>query len=645
MDWSRTFSRTLLPALLAAVAAAPAGATTYVMVPDEALVDQAPVAAVVRVAAVDPEASRRGGPVETEYRLEIEEVLKGQVAGGTVLLRVPGGLRPDGLGLRLYGAPELRAGERALVFLEPNGRGAFRPVQLFLGVFHQVEAGGLRLAVRDLSGTTEVRIQGDRLEPVEKSRGEVPRDFDAFKRWVAARAQGRRPAADYRVTKGLTGKNGLGSSFEPYTVFRDRTDNHPLRWFVFDNGGRVDWNASTQGEPGVPGGGFTELRASLQVWTDEPETPVVYRYAGTTAETGGLSEPDGLNTVLFNDPDDLVPEFNCTGRSGVLAIGGPWYERSTLPFQGRTFHRIAEADIVVNSGLACFFDTSNNARKAAEELFSHELGHTLGLGHSCGDTNSPPCQAGTLPDEALMRAFIHDDGRGARINEDDRAGLRFLYRPGAAPGAPARPTRLTARGISTTEIELTWNDNASDETEYRVEVKTLHGTFEDVGAVSTNTTSAVVEGLEPATAYVFRIRANGPGGFSAYSNEATAATLAPIGGPCVPDARTLCLVDGRFSVQASWRTPDASGTGWVAPTPTDTSGNLWFFSADNWEVLAKVIDACAVNDHFWVLAGSATSVEHDLQVIDTRTGQVRVYPNAGGSRPRAVTDDRAFDCE
>ena len=640
MPMSRTLFRTLLPALLAAVAAVPGGATTYVMVPDETLVDLAPVAAVVRVAAVDPEASRNGGPVETEYRLEVEEVLKGQIAGGTVRLRVPGGLRPDGAGLLVYGAPRFRTGERALVFLEPNGRGAFRPVQLFLGVFHQVEAGNRRLAVRDLSGTTEVRIQGDRLETVEKSAGDVPRDFDAFKRWVAERAQGRQPAADYRVNA-----KGLGISFEPYTVFRDRTDNHPLRWFVFDTGGQVNWRASEEGEPGVPGGGFTELRVALQVWTDEPETPIVYRYAGTATETGGLNEPDGVNAVLFNDPDDVVPAFNCTGRSGVLAIGGPWYERTTLDFQGRPFHRIAEADIVINSGLACFFDTSTNARKAAEELFSHELGHTLGLGHSCGDTNSPPCEDGSPADEALMRAFIHDDGRGARINEDDRAGLRFLYRPGAAPGAPARPTRLTARGISTTEIELSWNDNAIDETEYRVEIKTLHGTFEDVGAVGPDTTSAVVEGLEPATAYVFRIRANGPGGFSAYSNEATAATLAPIGAPCVPDAKTLCLVDGRFSVQVSWRTPDASGTGWAAPNPTDTSGNFWFFSADNWEVLAKVIDACAVNDHFWVLAGSATSVEHDLQVIDTRTGQVRVYPNAGGSRPRAVTDDRAFDCD
>jgi hypothetical protein len=248
-------------------------------------------------------------------------------------------------------------------------------------------------------------------------------------------------------------------------------------------------------------------------------------------------------------------------------------------------------------------------------------------------------------DEALMRAFIHDDGRGAKLSDDDRAGVRFLYRQGSSPGAPARPTRLTARPLSTTEIELTWTDNASDETEYRVEVKTLHGTFEDVGSVPANATAAIVEGLEPATAYVFRVRANGPGGFSAYSNEVTVATLAPIGAPCVPDAQTLCLIDGRFSVRVSWRTPDAAGTGWVAPTPTDQSGNFWFFSAENWEVLAKMVDACAVNDHFWVLAGGATSVEHDLTIIDTRTGHVRVYPNAGGSRIRSVTDDRAFDCE
>ena len=119
----------------------------------------------------------------------------------------------------------------------------------------------------------------------------------------------------------------------------------------------------------------------------------------------------------------------------------------------------------------------------------------------------------------------------------------------------------------------------------------------------------------------------------------------PVAETCTPDSVGLCLAQERYRVDVIWRSFDGTfGSSRVVPRVSSVdSGLLWFFEADNWEMLIKVLDGCAINDHFWVFAAATTNVEYTMTVTDTATGRVRRYFNPLGRTSPAITDTTAFD--
>ncbi|HEX4952481.1 MAG TPA: hypothetical protein VF017_03685 [Thermoanaerobaculia bacterium] len=112
-------------------------------------------------------------------------------------------------------------------------------------------------------------------------------------------------------------------------------------------------------------------------------------------------------------------------------------------------------------------------------------------------------------------------------------------------------------------------------------------------------------------------------------------------GACVPSEARLCVNQGRFAVEASWRTPDGTtGVGHAVALAADT-GYFWFFRDTNLEVVLKVLDGRPVNSHFWVFYGALSNVEYTLTVTDTETGAVRTYRNPAG-RFSSLADTAAF---
>ncbi|MEM7353865.1 MAG: hypothetical protein AAF657_23900 [Acidobacteriota bacterium] len=115
-----------------------------------------------------------------------------------------------------------------------------------------------------------------------------------------------------------------------------------------------------------------------------------------------------------------------------------------------------------------------------------------------------------------------------------------------------------------------------------------------------------------------------------------------VGPACVTDNDTLCLNNNRFKVEVMWDTGDDTGPAIVVPGGTGDSSNFWFFSANNWEMLFKVLNGCGINNHYWVFFAATTDVGFTATVTDTQTNEVKVYTNALGQAANAITDTSAF---
>jgi len=116
-------------------------------------------------------------------------------------------------------------------------------------------------------------------------------------------------------------------------------------------------------------------------------------------------------------------------------------------------------------------------------------------------------------------------------------------------------------------------------------------------------------------------------------------------GVCAPGPTTLCLQGGRYRVEVSWRDfAEKTGAGSVVPGATEDSGLFWFFAPANWELMVKVLDACAGSGHHWVFAAATTTVEYTLTVTDITNGAAAVYRNPLGQTAVTVTDTQALGC-
>ena len=320
-------------------------ATSYVMIHDDVLTDQA---RLVLVGGVERVESIVANPPYTRYHVRAERLLKGELEGETAVVDVLGGMTPSGSRLILDGSPSFFANDRLILFLVPRNNGSHGVLHLGLGAFRELRVGNRMIARRLLGNAVEIGSGS-----IDSKRFHQPRDFEQFANWLEDYSNGSRRQIDYFIAP--SDLNAPISGSFALTPFTSRHE-------AFDLGNRVEWVAFEGGQPGLAGGGTAELEAAFDAWNADLNTNINQALTGTISENPGFIDDD-MNTVSFGDPQNDVPgTFTCPG-GGVAGIGGRQGSTTTHTHRDQIYFSIEEVDFVTNDGFECALNQDGGSKR------------------------------------------------------------------------------------------------------------------------------------------------------------------------------------------------------------------------------------------------------------------------------------------
>jgi hypothetical protein len=92
---------------------------------------------------------------------------------------------------------------------------------------------------------------------------------------------------------------------------------------------------------------------------------------------------------------------------------------------------------------------------------------------------------------------------------------------------------------------------------------------------------------------------------------------------CSATSTRACVESNRFSLEV------ANSGGFVPVATSSASSAVFYFSSSsNWEVVAKVLNGCGVNNKYWIFGAGATSLAYSLHVKDWVTLATASYNGA-----------------
>lgn len=138
-----------------------------------------------------------------------------------------------------------------------------------------------------------------------------------------------------------------------------------------------------------------------------------------------------------------------------------------------------------------------------------------------------------------------------------KVGTYSQYAIPASNSQVMAPTGLDAKTVSSTQINLTWKDNGTNENGFYIERKTGSGTFSQIATVAANCTTYQNSGLTVNTSYTYRICAYSGSVKSSYSGSVTVQTTL-INAP----SQLVATTNSATQILLTWKDNETAETGY-----------------------------------------------------------------------------------
>ncbi len=319
----------------------------------------------------------------------------------------------------------------------------------------------------------------------------------------------------------------------------------------------------------------------------------------------------------------------------------------SVDFQTHDGTALAGEDYTAAAGTLTWAAGDGGDKTIAIEILADDVAEGL---ETFGVALSNPTggvEVGTLA-ETVVRVLPQDGGGGDPVPPASRIRLRSAIFP-AFESAGAATFVVVRQGDSAGPANVdysTFDGSATAGADYTTTAGTLNWADGETGAKSV-TVPLIDDTIAERQETVSIVLTNAVGGELGGRDTASILILDDDHGgqdACVSDEETMCLANNRFALRGTW-TDFQGGQGVFRAVPsTDESGLFWFFDESNMEVLVKVVDGCALNNHRWLFFAATTNVAYTFEVTDLRTGAARTYTNPLGTRAPATTDVDAFLC-